>query len=92
MNPTVLRKHDPLLLPPSFQGDLTEAKVYYERCQAIQEKALGPEHPDVAKTLHNRAGLLKAQVRYQRSFQGMYCVARRELQSSSIGRCCWKIN
>jgi Tetratricopeptide repeat len=31
---------------------------------AIREKALGPEHPDVAQTLNNLAELYRAQGRY----------------------------
>ena len=34
----------------------------YERCLAIQEKALGPDHPDMAAPLNNWAVLLKIQV------------------------------
>eukprot|EP00752_Nemacystus_decipiens_P018671 g16739.t2 len=45
-------------------GKYSEAGPLYERCQAIQEKALGPEHPSLAVTLGNRAGLLKSQERY----------------------------
>ncbi|CAN0570484.1 unnamed protein product, partial [Ectocarpus sp. 12 AP-2014] len=30
----------------------------------MEEKALGPEHPSLATTLNNRAGLLKAQGKY----------------------------
>ena len=39
------------------------AEALYERCQEILEKALGPEHVDVATTLHERAVMLKSQVR-----------------------------
>ena len=39
-----------------------DAARLYERCQAIQEKVLAPEHPDLAATLHDRAGLLRTQV------------------------------
>ena len=45
------------------QGDLASAKPLYERAIAIGEKALGPEHPDLAVWLNNFAGLLRAQVR-----------------------------
>ena len=47
----------------TFQGKYAEAESLYERCQAIREKVLGPEHPHLATTLHNRAGLWQAQVR-----------------------------
>ncbi|CAN0257579.1 unnamed protein product [Pylaiella littoralis] len=46
-----------------FQGKYAEAEAHCERCQAIGEKALGPEHPSFATTLHNRAVLLEQQVR-----------------------------
>ena len=45
------------------QGKLDEADRLYLRCIEIQEKALGPDHPEVAASLNNRAGLLQAQVR-----------------------------
>lgn len=50
--------------PPllGMQGKYAEAEPLYERSQAIREKMLGPEHPDVAQSLHNRAELLKKQV------------------------------
>ncbi|CAN0413880.1 unnamed protein product, partial [Laminaria digitata] len=41
-----------------MQGKYAEAEPLYARCQAIEEKALGPEHPSLATTLNNRAGLL----------------------------------
>ncbi|CAB1107477.1 unnamed protein product [Ectocarpus sp. CCAP 1310/34] len=41
------------------QGNYAEAKPLYERSQAIRKKVLGPDHPDVATVLNNRAGLLK---------------------------------
>ncbi|CBN74851.1 NB-ARC and TPR repeat-containig protein [Ectocarpus siliculosus] len=49
------------------RGKYSEAEPLYERCQAIQEKILGPEHlehPSLATTLNNRAGLLEAQGKY----------------------------
>ena len=46
-----------------IQGNYDEAGRLYERSLAIREKALGPDHPAVATTLNNRAGLLEAQVR-----------------------------
>ena len=51
-----------------IQGKYEEAEALYERCQAIQEKTLGPEHPSYAATLHSRAGLLEKQVREKRRF------------------------
>ncbi|CAB1106731.1 unnamed protein product [Ectocarpus sp. CCAP 1310/34] len=45
------------------QGNYDEAGKLYERSLAIREKALGPDHPDVAQSLNNWALLLEAQVR-----------------------------
>ena len=39
----------------------------YERALAIREKALGPDHPDVAKSLNNLALLYRAQGAYERA-------------------------
>ncbi|CAM9762259.1 unnamed protein product [Ectocarpus sp. 8 AP-2014] len=50
----------------NIQGKYAEAEPLYERSQAIQEKVLGPEHPDVATSLNNRAWLLESQVRHKR--------------------------
>ena len=43
------------------QGDLAAARPLFERALAINEKALGPEHPDTATSLNNLASLLQAQ-------------------------------
>ncbi len=40
------------------QGDLAGARPLHERALAIFEKALGPEHPDTARSLNNLASLL----------------------------------
>ena len=45
------------------QGRYAEAEPLYQRALAISEKALGPEHPDVAKSLNNLAELFRAQGR-----------------------------
>ena len=39
------------------------ARSLYARALVIWEKALGPEHPDGAQSLHNLAGLYQAQGR-----------------------------
>ena len=39
------------------QGRYVEANPLYERALAIREKALGPEHPDLATNLYNLAEL-----------------------------------
>ncbi len=41
------------------QGKYTVAELLYKRLLTISEKALGAEHPDVAQTLENYAGLLR---------------------------------
>ena len=41
------------------QGKYAEAEPLYRRSLAILEKALGPEHPDVAESLVNYAELLR---------------------------------
>ena len=51
------------VLPASSQGKLSEAESPYERCQTIEEKVLGLDHPCLAVTLNNRAVLLKDKVR-----------------------------
>jgi tetratricopeptide (TPR) repeat protein len=41
------------------QGNYVEAVSFYKRALTILEKALGPEHPDVATSLNNLAGLCR---------------------------------
>ena len=45
------------------QGKLEEAAPLYKRAVAVWEKALGPDHPQVATGLNNQALLLKKMVR-----------------------------
>jgi tetratricopeptide (TPR) repeat protein len=45
-------------------GGIAEAVPLAQRALAIREKALGPEHPDVATSLNNLAVLYQAQGRY----------------------------
>ena len=56
------------------RGDYAKAEPLYQRALAIREKALGPEHPDVARSLNNLANLYhdrgdyaKAEPLYQRA-------------------------
>ncbi|CAN0569240.1 unnamed protein product, partial [Laminaria digitata] len=49
---------------PVAKGNYAEAGPLYKRSLAINEKALGPEHPSVAELLNNLAGLLKTQGNY----------------------------
>ncbi|MCL5669278.1 MAG: tetratricopeptide repeat protein, partial [Gammaproteobacteria bacterium] len=46
---------------PSYptQGQYAQAEPLYKRSLAITEKALGPDHPDVATSLENMAGLYR---------------------------------
>lgn len=44
------------------QGKYAEAGPLYERSQAVREKVLGPEHPEVAAVLNAQASLLQIQV------------------------------
>ncbi len=46
------------------QGEYAEAERFYRRSLAIREKALGPDHPDVATSLDNLAQLYQAQGKY----------------------------
>lgn len=45
------------------QEDFAAAKSLFERSLDIREKALGREHPDVARSLDNVAAMLEVQVR-----------------------------
>jgi tetratricopeptide (TPR) repeat protein len=49
------------------QGRYREAEPLYERALAIREKALGPEHPDVARNLNNLAFLYYSQGEYAKA-------------------------
>ncbi|CAM9588227.1 unnamed protein product, partial [Laminaria digitata] len=49
---------------PVAQGNYAVAGPLFERSLTIREKALGPEHPDVATSLNNLAGLLQTQDNY----------------------------
>ena len=49
------------------EGKYAEAEQLYERSLAILEKALGPEHPDVATSLNNLAVLCEMQGKYARA-------------------------
>ncbi len=46
------------------QGQYAQAEPLYKRSLAIREKALGPDHPDVATSLNNLAELYRAQNQY----------------------------
>ena len=42
------------------QGKYDQAEPLFKRSLAIREKALGPEHPDVATALESQAKILRA--------------------------------
>ena len=46
------------------QGKYEEADVLLLRIIGIEEKALGPDHPDLSTSLNKRAQVLQAQVTY----------------------------
>ena len=46
------------------QGRYAEADPLFKRALAIDEKALGPEHPDVGQSLNNLAAVYLYQGRY----------------------------
>ena len=48
------------------QGQYAQAEPLFKRSLAIQEKALGPDHPDVATSLNNLAGLYDAKASTRR--------------------------
>lgn len=49
------------------QGKYAEAELLYERATEIWEKALGPDHSNLATVLLNRATLFNTQVRCEQS-------------------------
>ena len=53
----------------TFQGIFDKADSLYIRAIEITEKTLGSDHPDLALRINNRAGLLRAQVRFVRIFE-----------------------
>jgi tetratricopeptide (TPR) repeat protein len=48
----------------AHRGSYAEAESLHRRALAIKEKALGPDHPDVAAALNNLAELYRAQGRF----------------------------
>ena len=47
------------------RAEYAQAEPLYRRALAIDEKALGPDHPDTATSLNNMAALYRAQERYK---------------------------
>ncbi|MCS6880196.1 MAG: tetratricopeptide repeat protein [Oscillochloridaceae bacterium] len=52
-------------------GNYAAARPLYERALAIRERALGPDHPDTAQSLHNLAELFRVQGNYAAAEQLM---------------------
>ena len=46
------------------QGKYIEAEPLYKQALAVDEKALGPDHPETATDLNNLAGLYESQGKY----------------------------
>ena len=70
-------------------GRFEEALPLYDRSLKIREKTYGPDHPDVAQSLNNRALLLSSMGRFEEAVEpqdGRYdeLIHRRGIQ---IGRC-----
>ena len=49
------------------QGQYATAEPLYQRALVIREKAMSPEHPDVAESLDNLAGLYRAKGQYAKA-------------------------
>lgn len=61
----ISRKYIPALPDLIKQGKFAEADTLFLRSIAIEEKALGPDHPSLAISLNNRAELLAKQVMHR---------------------------
>jgi tetratricopeptide (TPR) repeat protein len=48
-----------------LQGKFAQAESFFQSALALREKALGPDHPNVAKTLDNLAEARKSRKEYQ---------------------------
>ena len=59
-----LRSLDNLAWLLHARGRYAEAEALYKRALAIEEKAVGPNHPNVATTVNNLARLYRSQSRY----------------------------
>lgn len=59
-----------------FQGKCAEAVPLYRQSLGIREKTLGPEHPDVAESLNNLAGVLRSQASVNPLFEILACSVR----------------
>ena len=57
-HPNVASSCNKLATVLSDQGDLKEAKEYYERSLSIMQQTFGPQHPNVATSYNNLANVL----------------------------------
>jgi tetratricopeptide (TPR) repeat protein len=71
-------------------GHYAEAEPLYRRSMAIREKTLGPDHPDVATSLNNLAGLLRTTGRYADA-EPLYQRSLRIAQHASDPELLWNI-
>lgn len=86
-----LAEYDSAVLSTILQGKYAEAEPLDERCQAIEEKVLGPEHPSLASTIRNRACLLKTQVRVKYTFLEFFSGNLFNVVVLNIRRGCWRV-
>ena len=75
------------------KADSREAESLYHRALEIRERALGPEHPQVATTLHNLAFLYstegqfeKAEPAYRRSIATLENVFGKDHENARVAR------
>ena len=50
-----------------FESQYVEAESLFRQALEVREKALGPEHPDVAECLHNLASLYTTEREFARA-------------------------
>ena len=70
------------------QGRYKEAEPLYRRSLAIEEKAVGRDHPSVASTLNNLAELYRALGRYKEAeplYRRSLDIKKRRWARPSIG-------
>ena len=82
-----------MTLCATMEGKYDDAEGLYERCQAIQQKVLGSEHPWLAVTLGNRAWLYGRQVRGDRAVLLVVCLCVYTVRVvlDVVRRCCGPI-
>jgi tetratricopeptide (TPR) repeat protein len=68
----------------SDQGKIDEAEALYRTALEIQQKALGAEHLDVARTLNNLAGVCQMRRQYREAEDLYFRVLA--IQESKLGK------